>query len=327
MAPLNLKILVAESNGFSARAFRQLELLGEVFLADLDRPALLSHVREADVLWVRLRHRIDTEVLESAPFLKFIVTPTTGLNHIDLDEAERRGIRVLSLRGEIEFLKEVRATAELTIGLMISVLRWIPAAVTHVKSGGWERNLFKGFELFGKQVGIVGYGRLGRIVSRYLRSFDVEVCTSSPGVDSNSVEAGVRVVGLTDLLTEVDIVTLHVNLTNENRGFFGAREFALMKEGAWFVNTSRGELVDERALLHSLTSGRLAGAALDVLSGEHSTTLADHSLIAYARTHDNLIITPHVGGCTVESMDKSESFLAERLSILIKDATKINVLT
>jgi D-3-phosphoglycerate dehydrogenase len=125
-------------------------------------------------------------------------------------------------------------------------------------------------------------------------------------------------VQLNELLREVDLVTLHVNLTDGNKGFFGAREFALMKEGAWFVNSSRGELVDERALLDSLTSGHLAGAALDVICGEHSTSLASHSLIAYARSHDNLIITPHIGGCTIESMDKSESFLAERLSILIK---------
>ena len=126
------RILVAESQGFSGEAAAVLAQIGDVNLADLDRATLLRHVGEADILWVRLRTRIDSEVLGAATRLKMIVTPTTGLNHIDLTEAERRGVRVLSLRGETSILKNVRATAEHTIALILALSRRLPQAWSHV---------------------------------------------------------------------------------------------------------------------------------------------------------------------------------------------------
>jgi D-3-phosphoglycerate dehydrogenase len=311
------KILVAESGGFSTQAAEVLRRAGDLVLADLDRDSLLSVVRRADILWVRLRHRIDAEVLAAAQHLKLIVTPTTGLNHINLAEAERRGIWVLSLRGENEFLKDIRATAEHTLALMLALLRHVPEALLHVRGGGWNRDLIQGHELYGKTVGIVGYGRLGRIVARYLKAFDTRVLASDPKVDPGSVEPEVTMMPLTQLLQEADLVTLHVDLCDETRGFFGREQFAAMKERAWFINTSRGELLDESALLDALRSRWLAGAALDVLCEERSGGMADHALVAYARTHDNLLITPHIAGATHESMAKAEEFMARKLVALL----------
>lgn len=317
------KILVTESDGFSDRAIDLLRQSGDVVLADLDRDALLSAVRDTDILWVRLRHRIDTEVMAAATRLKIIVTATTGLNHIDVQEAERRGIRVLSLRGETEFLKDIRATAEHTLALILAVMRSLPAAAAHASAGGWNRDLFKGRELYGKTVGIIGYGRLGRIVARCLKGFETRILVTDPNVDAGTVEPWAVYASLTDLLRDADIVTLHVNLSDETRGFFGPHQFAAMKKGAWFINTARGELVDESALLESLARGWLAGAALDVLSDEYSVGMGNHPLIVYAREHNNLIITPHIGGCTVESMTKTELFLAERLMAQLKGEMKV----
>jgi len=308
------KILVSESEDFPVQAAEVLRRDGDLVLANLDRGGLLSAVKNADVLWVRLRHRIDAEIMNASPYLKIIVTPTTGLNHIDVEEANRRGIKVLSLRGETQFLSDIRATAEHTVGLMMSLLRRVPTALEHVRNGGWNRDLFKGRELFGKTVGIVGYGRLGRIVARYLRAFDTRVLVTDPNVDVGLVERGITLVPLAQILREAEIVTLHVDLCDRNRRFFGREQFAMMRKGAWFINTSRGELVDERALLDALRSERLAGAALDVLCGEYSDGIKIHPLVTYARDHDNLIITPHIGGCTAESMEKAELFLADKLS-------------
>jgi D-3-phosphoglycerate dehydrogenase len=246
-----------------------------------------------------------------------IVTPTTGLNHIDLTEAEHRGVQVLSLRGETEFLEDVRATAEHTLALTLSLLRHVPEALSHVRGGGWNRDLFKGRELCGKTVGIVGYGRLGRIVARYLSAVGMHLLATDPNIEKSSVEPNVRLVPLTELLQQSDLVTLHVNLCDETREFFGKTHFALMKQGAWFINTSRGELVDEEALLDALRSGRLTGAALDVLCDERSHGMDSHPLVVYARGHDNLIITPHIGGYTTESIRKTECFLADRLRVLL----------
>jgi D-3-phosphoglycerate dehydrogenase len=300
-------ILITESRGFPAAARRHLERHGEVILADLDRAGLEAAIRHTQVLWVRLRHRIDEPLLDLAPALTMIATPTTGLTHIDTAAVERRGIQLVSLRGETEFLKDVRATAEHTIGLMLALMRHIPDAAAHVAGGGWNRNLFRGTELYGKTVGIMGYGRLGRIVARYLRAFDARVLAADPHVFE--MEDGVRRVSLEHLLLASDIVTLHVNLCEETDRFFGRREFSLLKPGSLFINTSRGELVDEPALIEALRSGRIA-AALDVISDEH---LSGSPLIGLP----NLLITPHIGGCTLESMQKTEVFLAAKVADLL----------
>lgn len=318
MTNRSFRIFVAESLGFPPRAAAALSEVGELVLGNVDRKGLLSCVRNADVLWARVRHQIDSEVISAAQRLKVIATPTTGLNHIDVEAAARLDIQVLSLMGEKEFLQDVRATAEHTVGLMLALLRHIPASLCHVRGGGWNRDLFKGRELYGKTIGVVGYGRLGRIVARYLRVFDTNILVTDPAVDVNSVEPGVTLLPLTQLLHEADLVTLHVNLCDETCGLFGQEQFEAMQKGAWFVNTSRGELVDESALLDALRSERLSGAAVDVLCNEHFDGMKNHPLVVYAREHNNLIITPHIGGCTAESMEKTELFLANRLADLLR---------
>ena len=311
MSPL--RIVVSESADFSPAAVELLRASGVVTLGDLDRPGLLAAVCDADVLWVRLRHRIDREVMAVAPHLRFIVTATTGLNHIDTEEAERRGIRVISLRGETEFLDEIVATAEHTLALALALLRHVPAAAAHVVDGGWNRDRFKGAEIRGKTVGVVGYGRLGRIVARYFSALGARIVAADPAIDTAKLPPFVEAVAFDELLSRADIVTLHVALDVHTAGFFGRQQFRAMKRGAWFVNTSRGELIDEGGLLDALSSGHLAGAALDVIADEHAERLGARPVVDYARHHDHLIITPHVGGCTAESMEKTEVFLATRL--------------
>jgi D-3-phosphoglycerate dehydrogenase / 2-oxoglutarate reductase len=306
-----LDILIAEANGFSPEAAEILQQIGNVTLADLDRRELLEAVSLADVLWIRLRHQIDAEVMNRAARLKFILSPTTGLNHIDAEEAERRGIRIFSLRGEAKFLENVRATAELTVLLTLALLRQLSAATTHVLNGQWNRELFKGYELSGKTIGVIGYGRLGRLVARYFNAFDACILAADPKLQNGTDEVA-TLLPVQEVLQASDIVTLHVDLTPATRRFFGKTHFEAMKNGAYFINTARGQLVDEEALLKALTSGRITGAALDVLTGEDPSGMATHPLVAYARHHRNLLITPHLGGCTFESMEKTEVFLANR---------------
>ncbi len=306
-------IFVAESNRFSPRALSQLRFAARVELADVhDRNDLLKDISATDVLWVRLRNQIDREVIDAARRLRAIATPTTGLNHVDVGYAQSRGIEVISLRGETEFLRNIHATGEHTLALILALVRHVPSAARHVTEGGWDRDVFRGRELHGKTAGIVGYGRVGRMVAGYLRAFGMRILVTDPMMkDAPACE--VQMAPLEDLLQQADLVTLHVSLTEQTRGFFGQREFALIKNGAWFINTSRGELIDEAALLHVLETGRIAGAALDVLRDEHSSGMQDHALVAYARTRENLLITPHIAGCTLESMELTEEFLAGRV--------------
>jgi len=306
-----MRIVVSESAGFAAPAAVVLQELGEVTWGDFDRQSLLRSLRDAEVLWVRLRHAIDERILNSAPRLRWIATPTTGLNHIDLEVASRLGIQVLSLRGEVEFLSNLRATAELTLALMLALLRHLPGAFEHARAGLWNRDLFRGLELHRRVVGIVGYGRLGKIVARYLLTFGAQVMAT----DRRPVAAdpGVIVMDLAELLGLSDIVTLHAGLEPENAGFFDRNCFGRMKPGSFFVNTARGELIDESALLECLRSGRLSGAALDVVTDEWSTEKTAHPLVKYASRYSNLLLTPHIGGCTAESMSQAETFLASLL--------------
>ncbi len=311
---MRTRILIAESEGFSPIALDLLRQAGQVTASDLDRESLKKAIGGTDILWIRLRHQIDKELLDLAPRLKMVVSPTTGLNHIDTAELERRGIRLVSLRGEVDFLRNVRATAEHTVGLMLALLRNTVEASSHVRAGGWTRDWFRGGELYEKTVGIVGYGRLGRLVARYLLAFDCQVLAADPYIDPSAVEPGVSLVPLPKLLKAADIVSLHVNLNEETSGFFGSAQLAQMKPGACFINTARGELVNEPALVAALESGRLSGAALDVLAGESPAGMAHHPLVQYARKHKNVIVTPHIGGCTLESMRKTEEFLARRMA-------------
>lgn len=245
-------------------------------------------------LWVKLSDTVDAAFLDRHPGTRVICSPTTGLDHVDLDECRRRGIEVISLKGDTEFLRGVPATAELTVGLILSLLRKIPAAVEHTRAGGWEREQFKGRDLQDCVVTIVGHGRIGHQVERILRGFGTPVTFD---------------------IAHGDIVSVHLPLTDETRGAIGPDEFAKMKPGAYFINTSRGEIVDENALLAALESGHLAGAALDVVCNERGERNA--RLFDFARRNpDRLLITCHIGGNSWPSCEMAEKRIAEKLAEL-----------
>jgi D-3-phosphoglycerate dehydrogenase len=310
------QLLIAEASDFNPAALELLRATFAVELADCTRQELLNICGDYQVIWVRLRHNIDREVFARAPGLRCVVTNTTGLNHLDLVAAAERGIRIVSLRGETDFLKEIRGTAELTLALTLALLRKLPQASAHVNAGGWNRDQFRGREIHGKTVGIVGYGRLGRITASYFAALGALVLACGPDLRSSEVEPGVTVVSMAELLERSEIVSLHANLTAASAGFFAAAAFQRMKPASYFINTARGELVDEAALLAALEQEKIAGAALDVLAGESSSGMAHHPLVRYAGQHDNLLLTPHIGGNTWESRMKTELFLAGQLTEL-----------
>lgn len=251
-----------------------------------------SSPSECEVLWVQLK-RFD---LSGFPKLKYIACPCTGLDHIDLAECKRRNIRVLSLR-DTDVLPTITATAEHTIGLILALVRKIPQAVESTRRGEWDRSRFMGRELSEMKFRLVGHGRIGNMISSRLHAFGCHYANPE---------------------LAADIVSIHVDLNDSTRGMCNAEFFAAMKPGSYFVNTSRGQVVDEAALLASLRSGHLAGAALDVICGE-----PDHvnpplpninPLFEFARQYpDKLILTPHIGGFTSDSLEKAEVALARKL--------------
>lgn len=308
---MSVRILVAEPEGFSPRAVEVLRKAGDVELRCVPEERVAEALRAYDVFWFRLGYQLRGPVLPERPRCRVLATPVTGLDHVDLEACRARGIRVVSLRGETEFLRTVRATAELTVGLTLALLRRIPAAFDAVREGRWSRDPFRGHELFGKTVGLVGVGRLGTLVAGYFRAFGMDVIGYDPRPDFPTAAAR-RVASLDELLAIADVVSLHVKYDAGTRHLIGRAQLAAMKRGAVLVNTSRGGVVDDAALLEALVAGQLAGAALDVLDGEPAIG-ADHPLVAYARRHENLLVVPHIGGNTWESFEKTEIFLAGRV--------------
>ena len=306
-----VRILNAEPKGYSSKAREILDTLGEVTEKPLDRDGLLEAVAEHEVLIARFGHRMDKELFAAAPRLRALVSATTGLDHIDLEAAAGCGVEVLSLWGETEFLEELSATAELAWGLLLAVLRHIPEAADSVKNGGWDRDAFRGNELRGKRLGILGLGRLGCMVAEYGRAFGMSMAAYDPYASDWPMDVDICS-AVEDLMEDAQVLSLHVPLNDETRGLIEGEMLARLPAGAVLINTSRGAVVDEAALLAALESGHLAGAGLDVVADEFSGGLSQ-VLLAYARDHDNLIITPHIGGATVESMEKAEVFMAQKL--------------
>ncbi len=228
-------MLIAEPRDFSPAAREILETVGSVELRACDPSALARAFADYDVVWFRLAYRVDAKLIGDRPRCRFLATPVTGLDHIDLAACAAKGVTVLSLRGETEFLTTVRATAELTIGLALAVLRNIPAAAAAARAGVWDRDRFRGRELFGRTAGIVGVGRLGKLVAGYLRAFGMRVIGYDPREDFPHAAAE-RKDSLQGLLAEADLVVVLVKYDDSTRRLFGAQEFSRMRPGAVFVN-------------------------------------------------------------------------------------------
>ncbi len=309
-----MHILNAEPSNYSRVAHEILASIGKVTEKNCDRNNLLTLVPEVDVLIVRLGHRVDQEVFSRARKLKVVVTATTGLNHIDLVAAASHGVTVLSLKGERTFLDSLSATAEMTWALLLSLIRKVPFAMEHVNRGEWDRDKFKGNQLKGKVLGIIGYGRLGSIVASYGQVFGMRVIATDPHVVD--MAPYVEKVELQQLLSAADVISLHVNYDESTHGIIDEKAFQQVKAGALLINTSRGELIDEKAMLDALDTERLGGIALDVLaneSGKTSNWLKSSEIWQRAIMNSNVIITPHIGGATIESMEETEIFMANKL--------------
>ncbi|WP_083974992.1 hydroxyacid dehydrogenase [Kitasatospora mediocidica] len=259
-----------------------------------DRAALLDAVAGAAALVVRSGTTVDAEVFAHAPGLRVVARAGVGLDNVDLAAARLAGVLVRNAPAS-----NVVSVAELTVGLILSANRRIAAADASVRAGRWERSAFQGEELAGRTVGIVGLGRVGTLVARRLAAFEMRVLAHDPQATAAAADhAGAELVELDALLANSDVLTVHVPKTAGTVGLIGARELALLRPGAYLVNTSRGGVVDERALAGALASGRLAGAALDVFETEPAT---GSPLLGLA----GVTVTPHLGASTRQAQERA----------------------
>jgi glyoxylate reductase len=254
---------------------------------------LAPHLAAAEGILCSALFPIDTAFMDAAPRLRVVANFGVGFNNVDLEGATGRGIAVCNTPDVLS-----AAVADLTLAMILAVSRRIVESAAYVHGGGWSAGapaVPLGFDVGGRTLGVVGFGRIGRAVADRARAFGMRIVYHDLFRVAGSGYADCHYRDLDDLLRESDIVTLHVNLTPETRHLVGARELALMKPSASIVNTSRGPVIDQPALVAALREGRLAAAALDVLETE--PPLADDPILSLP----NVLLLPHVGSATVET--------------------------
>jgi len=300
-------------------ALEPVRALGDVDVVAPDGPYLLDHIHEYDALLPSLKVRVDREIARRGAQgrLRLIYTPSTGLDHLDLDALKEFGIRMECIRTEYGLLEDVTSTAELAFTLMLCAARKVPAGHNAAMQGLWARDRYRGHQLSGKTLGVLGVGRLGSMMVEYGRGFRMNVigCDCSPRERVPDLEY----LEFDEFSARADVISIHIHLTDDNVNFLNADRIAKMKDGVILVNTSRGKIIDEEALLAGLESGKVGGFGADVIVGEWRDDLAGHPLIAYARENDNVTIVPHVGGVTWEAQTITLSFVAEKMAAIMRE--------
>ena len=271
---------------------------------------LVERVGDYDAIVVRSRTKVTREVFEASERLRAVARAGVGLDNVDLETAKERGVEVLNSPEAPS-----NAVAELVLGLMLSLARRIPLADASMKRGEWIKRRLTGFELKGKTLGIIGFGRIGYNLAKKAKAMGMRVVTYDVVIEKLMQfveEAGAESVSMEDLLKESDFVSIHVPLLPQTRHMIGAREMEAMKDGAYLVNAARGGVVDEEALREALEGGKLAGAALDVFEVEPP---GDTSLTGL----ENFIALPHIGAATLEAQRANSTIVAEKLIRLFSD--------
>ncbi len=301
------RILVTEPEYFTKESLKRMARVGEVTAKRMSRREMLQKIKQFDAIVVRIDTKVDREILARATNLKCVVSATTGLNHIDTAFLTSHGIPLFSLHGSHSV-----PTAEHAIAMLLAAGRRIPFANNHMHGGGWNRWEFIGIEFTGKTLGILGIGRIGTQVGLRARGLQLNVIAYDPYVSKSEIKKrGAQKVGWKEFLKKSDFFTLHAPLTDETRHMFGKKEFAAMKRSALFINTARGEIVEDNALLEALSKKKIRAAAVDVYADEPLSP--KNPLRKYARTDDNLILTPHIAASTEEAVVRASNFAAESI--------------
>lgn len=265
-----------------------------------NRPELLDAVKEADALLVRSATTVDAEVIAAAPNLKIVGRAGVGLDNVDIPAATEAGVMVANAP-----TSNIHSACEHAISLLLSTARQIPAADATLREGEWKRSSFNGVEIFGKTVGIVGFGHIGQLFAQRLAAFETTIVAYDPYANpARAAQLNVELVELDELMSRSDFVTIHLPKTKETAGMFDAELLAKSKKGQIIINAARGGLVDEQALADAIESGHIRGAGFDVYSTEPCT---DSPLFKLPQ----VVVTPHLGASTEEAQDRAGTDVAD----------------
>ena len=294
--------------------FEKLLEFGEVeYQPNITKPALKFYLSTNSVDWIftnpnKQNFILDEDVLNGSN-VKGINTASTGLNHIDLDYCEQNNIEVVSHKNDLELINDLPSTSELAFGLMMSLMRNIPKSFHSVKDGNWDYEPYVGHQIKGKTIGIIGYGRLGKIMCDLFYGWGVKLLATDPYERITTA----RGVSLSELLEKSDVVFLHTHVSDDTRGMVDEEFLSYMKEGSYLINTARGELVDEEAIIESIKCGHLKGYGTDVIKDEFGDIQSSKLIEFSMNPNNNVVITPHIGGMTIEGQTKAYHWAVNKL--------------
>ena len=265
-----------------------------------NRPELINAVKDADALLVRSATTVDREVLEAAPHLKIVGRAGVGLDNVDIATATERGVMVANAP-----TSNIHSACEHAISLLLTTARQIPAADATLRQHTWKRSEFTGVEIFGKTIGIVGFGHIGQLFAQRLAAFETTIIAYDPYANrARAAQLGVELVAdLGELMSRADFVTIHLPKTPETAGMFDAELLAKAKKGQIIINAARGGLVNEQALADAIRSGHIRGAGFDVFATEPCTDSPLFDL-------PEVVVTPHLGASTTEAQDRAGTDVA-----------------
>jgi D-3-phosphoglycerate dehydrogenase / 2-oxoglutarate reductase len=287
---------------------------------DEDELARWVGLQSYDVVFGRIGLTFGGDFFRASPSIKILATPTTGLDHIDLKAADEACVRVLSLRGELDLLRRITSTAEHAWGLLLACNRRIPELVERTRSGSWARGDLELHQLSNQTLGIIGLGRLGRMVADYARAFRMQVLGYDPYIEDGHFPQDVDRLSLEALLSSSDHVILTATYSPGDPVILSRNRVFAMKPGSTFVNVARGELTDEAALVEALDLGILRAVGVDVLPGDSRWThdqRVSSPLIEKSRQTHRVLVTPHVGGYAREALNETRRFMVQRVNQII----------
>ena len=276
-------------------------------LPKITRAETLAVIAGYDGIAVRTKFKIDRELMEAATRLKFVARAGAGLDNIDEAYAKERNIQLLNApEGNRD------AVGEHAMGMLLSLINNHRKADIEIRNGIWDREGNRGWELKGKTVGIIGYGFMGSSMARKLSGFEVNVIAYDKYKTGFS-DAYARECSMEEIVKHSDVLSLHIPLTAETRQMVNDEYFYHFKKNIFFINTARGEIVNTKAVLAAINSGKILGAGLDVLEAEKFPNLAEQSWYEELKASQKVILTPHVGGWTFDSYRKISEVLADKL--------------
>lgn len=298
-----MKIKIYEEKEIHPKAFALLEQHGHHITTDSE---------EAEAILIRTATHANKKFIDQHPKLKYLLRVGVGLDNINIDECRQRGIVLLNSAGA-----NANAVAEFTIGLMLSCLRKIPAADSHVRAKQWDRYSFTSTDLKGKTIGLVGFGAIPKLVAKKLQGWDVHILAYDPFLSRDQIELFPnvkKVEQLHELLKKSFVVSVHVPLVKETTHLIGEKELKLLNKGTILINTSRGGIVDEEALIKLLETKKIS-AALDVFSAE---PFHDDKKLAELLKFDNVLLTPHIAAMTEEAHEAMAVEVVKKFCEMVK---------